>query len=161
MSQIIHTKTVCRVARAPTALPIVLIGRAVRVWIMLIPDLAEEVDAIPAREECRRDRVDGCITPTLSFVRTPSRTVFDSVGRVGVRIVGLQYLVVKAALAIEVLEERGICFTAPEVQIGDLKIAPDLFRRHVPYHNDDSRKPFRKLVMVRSGKRRYAQWQRL
>ena len=156
-----HTKTVRRVARAPAALPIVLIGRAVRVWIMLIPDLTEKVDAIPAREERGRDRVDGCITPTLSFVRTPSRTVFGSVGRVRVRIAGLQYLVVEAAVAIEVLEERGICLTAPEVQIGDLKIAPDLFRRHVPYHSDDNRKPFRKLLMVRSWKRRDAQWQRL
>jgi hypothetical protein len=128
---------------------------------MLVPDLAEEVDAIPAREERRRDRVDGCITPTLSFVCTPTRTVFGSVGRMRVRIVRLQYLVVEAAVAIEVFEERGICLTAPKVQIGDLKIAPDLFRRHIPYHNDDDRKPFRKLVMVRSVKRRDTQWQRL
>ena len=77
------------------------------------------------------------------------------------RICGLPYLVVEAAVTIEVLEERSIGLTAPEVQIGDLKIAPNLFRRQVPHHNDDDQKPFLELVMVRSGKRRDAQWQRL
>ena len=66
-----HTKIVHRVARATAALPNVFIGRAVRVWRMLVPDLAEEVDAILAREERRRDRMDRCIAPTLSFVRGP------------------------------------------------------------------------------------------
>jgi len=75
--------------------------------------------------------------------------------------VGIQYLVVEAAVTIEVLEERGIGLTAPEVQIGDLKIAPNLFRSHVPDHNDDDQKPFLELGMVRSGERRDAQWQRL
>jgi len=71
-----HTETVRRVARASAALPNVFIGRAVRVWIMLVPDLAEKVDLIPAREERRRDRVDGCIAPTLSFVHDPKEDGF-------------------------------------------------------------------------------------
>jgi len=71
-----RTETVRRVARAPAALPNVFFGRAVRVWIMLVPDLAEKVDLIPAREECRRDRVDGRITPTLSFVHNPKQDGF-------------------------------------------------------------------------------------
>ena len=40
---------------------------------------------------------------------------------------GLQYLVVEATVTIEVLEKRSIRLTAPEVQIGDLKIAPNYF----------------------------------
>lgn len=45
----------------------------------------------------------------------------------GENLVGLQYLVVEATVTIEVLEERTIRLTAPEVQIGDLKIAPNYF----------------------------------
>ena len=37
----------------------------------------------------------------------------------------LQYLVVETAAPIEVLEERGVGFAAPKVQIGNLKIAPN------------------------------------
>jgi len=33
--------------------------------IVLIPDLAEEVDAVLAREKCRGDRVNGRVAPTL------------------------------------------------------------------------------------------------
>lgn len=71
-----HTEIMRQVARAPAALPNIFIGRAVRVWRMLVSDLAEEVDAIPAREERRRDRVDGCIAPTLSLVHDPKQDGF-------------------------------------------------------------------------------------
>jgi hypothetical protein len=58
---------------------------------------------------------------------------------------GLQYLVVKAARTIEVLEERGVGLAAPKVHIGDLKVAPNCFFAATPpprhNHDGDDQKP--------------------
>jgi hypothetical protein len=64
---------------------------------MFVSDLAEKLDPVLAREERCADRVNGCITPTL---------------------------VVKATMAIEIIEECCVSLAAPKVHIGNLKIAP-------------------------------------
>jgi len=116
-----------RIARASAALPNIVLGGTMRVRRMFVPNFAKEVDAIRAREERCCDRVDRRVAPTLPFVNNPNRERFlvQFEGE-GVRIWrALQYLVVEAATPIEVLEERGVGFAAPEVQIGNLKIAPN------------------------------------
>ena len=66
-----HTETARGVARATTALPEVTRGTMCDM-IMFIPDLAEEVDAVPAREKGHGDRVNRRVAPTL--IHTQSRS---------------------------------------------------------------------------------------
>jgi len=105
-----------------------------RVRRMLVPDFAEEVDAICAREERCSDRVHRRVAPTLPFVNKPNRekvlVQFESVCVRNWRV--LQYLVVETATPIEVLEERSVGFATPKVQIGNLKIAPNYFTAMAP-----------------------------
>ena len=100
-----------------------------RVQRVLVPDRVEEVDTVRACEKRCRDRVDGRITPTLSFcIQSQSGRVFFWFSSKGERknLRGsLQYLIVEATTTIEVLEKRGIGLTAPKVHIGDLKVAPN------------------------------------
>jgi hypothetical protein len=71
------------VTRAPVAFPGVLLGWTMRIGWMLVPDLAEKVNFVHAREERRSDRVYRRIAPTLSlFIQNP-------VGRGGEESVGL------------------------------------------------------------------------
>lgn len=35
------------------------------------------------------------------------------------------YLIVESTLLIEEIEEFGVCFTSPQIQVADLEIAPD------------------------------------
>jgi hypothetical protein len=60
-----HTETVRGVARAPPALPEVLLRWTMRERRVLVPDLAEEVHPIRTREQRRAYRVYGRIAPTL------------------------------------------------------------------------------------------------
>ena len=59
-----------------------------RVQRVLVPDRVEEVDTVRACKKRGRDRVDGRITPTLSFrIKSQSgRFFFGLVRRVSVRI---------------------------------------------------------------------------
>jgi len=57
--------------------------------IVFIPDLAEEVDAVPAREKCRGDRVNGRVAPTLIHTQI-------SVGKIHWEL-WVAYLVVESA----------------------------------------------------------------
>lgn len=52
-------------ARTPTTFPHLTLG-AMYEWVMFVSDLLEEVDFVFVREECRGDRVNGCVTPALS-----------------------------------------------------------------------------------------------
>jgi hypothetical protein len=75
--------------------------------LMLIPDLAEEVDAVLAREKCRGNRVNRRVAPTL----------FHTQSRLGKRIgiTWFTYLVVKSACALEVIKVRAVGFASPKV----------------------------------------------
>jgi hypothetical protein len=61
---LLHTEGARGVACAPAARPEVTSGTMCE-RPMFIPDLAEKVDAVPARKKCRSDRVNGCIAPAL------------------------------------------------------------------------------------------------
>jgi hypothetical protein len=63
-----RTKVMRGIARASAALPDVDLCGTMRVRRVLVPDFAEEVDAICAREEGRPDRVHRRVAPTLPFV---------------------------------------------------------------------------------------------
>ena len=72
-------------------------------WTMLerlvsVSDIAEEVDLVFSREEGCADTVYGCVAPAF---------------------------VVEPALFIEVFEEFGVGFAAPEVEISDFEVGPD------------------------------------
>jgi hypothetical protein len=43
---------------------------------MLVPDLAEKVDAIRSREERRGDRVHGRVAPTLYYINPYNSEVY-------------------------------------------------------------------------------------
>jgi len=67
--------------------------------VVLIPDLFEEMDLIFAQEEGSGDAVHGCVAPAL--VVEPSRRV-------------------------KIVEERGVCGSAPEVHVGDFEVTPEV-----------------------------------
>jgi len=90
-------KVMRRIARASAALPNILFCGTMRVRRMFVPDIAEEMDAIRARQERCSYRVHRRVAPTL---------------------------VVETATPVEVLEERSVGFATPKVHIGNLKIAP-------------------------------------
>ena len=99
-----------RIARALAVLPNILLRGTMRVQVMLVPDFAEEVDAICAREERCCDRVHRRVAPTLPFVNKPNRenvlVQFEGECVRNWRV--LQYLVVETATPIEVLKERSV-----------------------------------------------------
>lgn len=90
----------------------------VRERIMFVPDFLEKVDAVLAPEEGRADRVHGRVAPTL-FTRQVTQFRDLLLSRRGT------YLVVEAALMIEVVEERRVGLSAPQVHIGNLKVIED------------------------------------
>lgn len=59
------TKTPLHITRTPPALPRARPARAVRVRVVLVPDLVEELDLVLPREERRGDAVHGCVAPAL------------------------------------------------------------------------------------------------
>lgn len=65
--KLLHTEAVHWVARAPPALPELFLRGAMCVRSMLVPDLAEKLDAIRAGEERRSNRMHGRVAPALFF----------------------------------------------------------------------------------------------
>lgn len=65
---------------------------------MPVPDILEEVNLILVGEKSCTDGMHRRITPTL---------------------------VVEATLAIEMLEEFGVCLAAPKVEVADFEVGPD------------------------------------
>jgi len=97
-----RTETLALVARTPALLVRSLVLGAVRVRVMLVSDIVEELDLVAGYKQRRSDGVYGCVAPAL---------------------------VVEAALGVKVLEEGGVGGATPELHIGDLKVAPDCFAR--------------------------------
>jgi hypothetical protein len=61
----VHTKVAPAVARTPAALPEGVVRGTMRERGVLIPDIAEHVDAVCAREKRHADRMHGCVAPAL------------------------------------------------------------------------------------------------
>jgi hypothetical protein len=54
-----------RSTRAPASLPDIGLGGTTNERMVLVPNLAEKVDAVCSCEQRRGDRVHGCVPPTL------------------------------------------------------------------------------------------------
>jgi hypothetical protein len=101
---------------------------------VLVPDLAEKVDAICSCEQRRGDCVHRRVAPALfhsfdtiqsgQFLLLLFSSDFEQAGR-GDK--GRRYLVVKATEDIEIFKERRVGFAAPKIHIGNLKVAPNFF----------------------------------
>ena len=66
--------------------------------MVLVPDLAEEMDLVFGEEEPGSDRVHRRVAPAL---------------------------VVEAALGVEEVEELAVTFSSPEIQVANFKVTPD------------------------------------
>lgn len=86
------------ITRTPSLLPRLLVARTVRIRIMLVPHIAEKVDLVLWQEQRSRDGVHRGVSPPL---------------------------VVEPALRVEVVEEGLIGVATPEIEVSDLKVAPD------------------------------------
>jgi hypothetical protein len=62
------TEGVLSFTRAPTSLPYFRLFGTVHERSVLVPDLAEKVDAVRSRKERRGDRVHGRVAPTLYYM---------------------------------------------------------------------------------------------
>ena len=88
------------------------------IWVVFVSNLAEKLDLVLACEERCRDRVNRRITPAL-FVWLQHLVIHTA------ERVERWYLVIKATMAIEVVEICRVSLAAPKIQIGNLKIAPN------------------------------------
>ena len=83
------------------------------------------MDLVLLGEEGRANAVYGRISPSLRKVTQP-----DHSARSMIEI----YLVVESALLVEEVEELGVRLASPEVEVTDLKVAPD-WDRYMPNVN--------------------------
>jgi len=67
--------------------------------LVAVSDVIEEMDLVFARKECRSNTVDRCISPSF---------------------------VIETTFPIEEVEECGIRFASPQVQVSNLEIAPEM-----------------------------------
>lgn len=85
--------------RAPTFTASMLLTlRAVLEWLVTVTNITEEVDLILMGKKRCTNTVDGRIAPSL---------------------------IIKATLAIQVVEKLGVSLATPEVKISDFKVTPD------------------------------------
>ena len=74
------------------------------------------MDLVLLGEEGRANAVYGRISPSLRKVTQPDRSARSMIET---------YLVVESALLVEEVEELGVRFASPKVEVTDLKVAPD------------------------------------
>ena len=96
------------------------------ILVMLVPDFAEEVDAVRAREQRGGDRMHRRVAPALFCAQSPVRDVRFTSRKSG-QGRGKMYLVVEAAVVIEMVEVRQIDLSAPKVHVANLKVVIDYF----------------------------------
>ena len=69
-----HTEVTRGIAGAPPAHP-VIVSRTMGILVMLVPDFAEEVDAVRAHEQRSGDRMNRRVAPALFCAQSPVRVV--------------------------------------------------------------------------------------
>ena len=120
-----RTEALLDVAATLAALPRAVALGTVRVRVVLVADLVEELDLVLALEERDRDTVDGRITPPLKrcFGLGKRRVDYHYHARGRGRMTA--YLVVEATLGVEELEVLRVGLAPPEIHVRDLEVAPD------------------------------------